>query len=155
VAYDFRELLAKSTKDNFERLAFIFAYSSDYPIAEPWEKPCVTARAYFSGQAEGMVSISVSEDILLNLTCNMLGLDQDDSLNLESEETHDAFIELLNVISGNFLPEAFGTKAVFDIGRFDISKDACYGDFYEGMSKKCSIRLDIEDGRCDVFLFLK
>ena len=155
VAYDFRELLAKSTKDNFERLAFIFAYSSDYPIAEPWEKPCVTARAYFSGQAEGMISISVSEDILLNLTCNMLGLDQEDSLNLKRGEKHDAFIELLNVISGNFLPEAFGAKSVFDIGSLGVLKDACYGNFYEGMSRKCSVRLDIEDDRCDIFLFLK
>lgn len=154
-AYDFCELLVESVKENFEQLVFIFAYSSDYPVDEPWEKPCVTARAYFFGPVEGMISVSVSEDILLNLTCNMLGLDQDDSLNLRREEKHDAFMELLNIISGNFLPKAFGVKAIFDIGKLVVSEEVCNGDFYEGMSRKCSARLDIEDDRCDIFLFLK
>ena len=152
---DLCELLATSAKDTFEQLAFIFAYSSDCPVDEPWEKPCITARSHFSGPAEGMISVSVSEDILLSLTCNMLGLDQDDPSALEKEQQHDAFMELLNVISGNFLPEAFGTEAVFDLGRLIVLEDVCNGAFYEGMSRKCSVRLDIEDSRCDILLFLK
>ena len=154
-AYDLCELLAKSARDNLEQLAFVFAYSSDSPADEPWEKPYITARAYFSGPVEGMISVSISEDILLRLTCNMLGVDQDDSLTLERGQQHDAFMELLNIISGNFLPEAFGTKAVFDVGRLVVLEDICNSAFYEGMSRKCSIRLDIEDDRCDIFLFLK
>ena len=152
---DICELLATSAKNNLEQLAFIFAYSSDCPADEPWERSYITARAYFSGPVEGMISISVSEDILLSLTCNMLGFDQDDCLVLEKDKKHDAFMELLNIISGNFLPEAFGTKAVFNLDRLVVSEDTCNGASYEGMSRKCSVRLDIEDDRCDIFLFLK
>jgi chemotaxis protein CheY-P-specific phosphatase CheC len=66
----------------------------------------------FKGIINGEVSIVAPESFLSTLAGNVLGIDENEAT---QEEKEDAFREMNNVLTGNFLTEAYGADIVFDV----------------------------------------
>ncbi|MDM8539151.1 hypothetical protein QUF70_20550, partial [Desulfobacterales bacterium HSG17] len=84
-------------------------------------------------------------------TGNMLGIEEDETST--SEQQYDALKELLNVICGNLLPEIAGKEAIFKVGMPQIYLNQA-PSFY-GLTSISSAKLAIEDGECDIHLYIE
>lgn len=73
----------------------------------------------FHGAQSGKVLIVAPKPFLSQLSENLLGDDDRDTLDCSAEE--DGFKEMANVLAGNLLTEAFGDKVVFDLMSPEIS----------------------------------
>ena len=95
--------------------------------------------------------MKVSTEALHELAANMLGVDEDDETT--SGQQYDALKETLNVICGNLIPAIAGGLEIFDIDPPEILTDGDTlekGSDHKLMSK---VKLMLEDGQCDLFLF--
>jgi CheY-specific phosphatase CheX len=82
----------------------------------------VIARVGFSGVIDGSVLISVVPEFSEVLAANVMGIERDDASIREYAE--DSLRELGNILTGNFLTEAYGTDTVFTLGIPEIVKAA-------------------------------
>lgn len=80
-------------------------FKKDGPIYMSWIN--------IHGAVEGAISIVAQQDFLQILAQNLLGLDPEDSIDIE--QCKDAFKEMGNVLAGNFLTEAYGDDVVFEL----------------------------------------
>ena len=137
--------------ETLEKLAFLFAFPADgAETGQPG--PGVAASVSFSGIFSGTLVIKVTFEILSELAANMLGVDEDDETTLDQQ--NDALKETLNVICGNLLPAIAGAQEVFNIGPPEI---AIEGEPLKNSNQRrttCNVKLDLEDGQCDLFLFI-
>lgn len=67
----------------------------------------------FAGPKKGTVCIVVQDSFMDALSRNLLGLDP--SVEVTDADKQDALKEMANVLTGNFLTEAFGKTDVFDV----------------------------------------
>lgn len=94
-----------------EEFAFMFAEEEDE--TDYWlYNEHVKAEMGFSGEAEGVIIIIAPEELCRNMACNVLGIDNEEEIDLSSE---DALCEFLNIFCGNLLTEVYGENAVFDL----------------------------------------
>jgi hypothetical protein len=105
-----RPVLRQSASSIFELLGFLFA--NDELDEEALSQPlALRAVVEFQGPLEGCLDLRLTEDLVPELTANMMGTDT-----APDEATcRDAVGELVNVICGNLLPELAGYQAVFDL----------------------------------------
>jgi CheY-specific phosphatase CheX len=90
-------------------------------MVEPLEKkpefselqPLLVAKIHFRGVLGGTVSILTQRGFAETLTRTIAGADEDDVIELS--DIMDALKEMTNVLTGNFLTEAYGDDTVFDI----------------------------------------
>lgn len=105
--------LRRVAEEAFETTAFMFVMEQ-----EPWgvapQAEAAVAAVPFDGPLCGTLVVAASAEMLPELAGNMLGLAEDDAPP-SSEQQHDAFKELANVICGNLLPCIAGKEAVFDV----------------------------------------
>lgn len=73
----------------------------------------------FHGAQSGRVLIVAPKTFLSQLSDNLLGDDDRESLGCSAEE--DGFKEMANVLAGNLLTEAFGDTVVFDLTSPEVS----------------------------------
>ncbi|MCC6220332.1 MAG: chemotaxis protein CheX [Deltaproteobacteria bacterium] len=73
--------------------------------------------ATYHGVFDGTLSIIAQNGFIELLTDNLLGIDPGEGLS--QEDKLDALKELANVVSGNFLVEAFGKETVFELPSFE------------------------------------
>jgi chemotaxis protein CheY-P-specific phosphatase CheC len=73
----------------------------------------------FHGAHNGKVLIVAPKTFLAQLSDNLLGEEDRESLGCSAEE--DGFKEMANVLAGNLLTEAFGDKVVFDLMSPEVS----------------------------------
>ena len=148
------EILARVATNTLEQLAFLFSFPDDGQV-EPDVESAVAARVLFSGPFRGALVITVSAQVLSELTANMLGVDSEDETTTEQRD--DALKETINVICGNLLPAVAGRQAVFDIDAPEIItereaiKEAV--EKYDGLPLTSKVNLDIDGEPCRLYLF--
>jgi hypothetical protein len=87
------------------------------------EAPFHRVSAIYRGVFDGKLSVICQEGFLEMLAQNVLGLDADEAVDPRDRE--DALREFANIISGNFLVEAYGRETVFDLPSFECE----HGDY--------------------------
>lgn len=140
--------LAAAASETFESLAYLFAEDTADEVAVP-EAPDGVVAVAFSGASHGGIVLQLSGGILPALAANMLGVDDDASL----DEQHDALGEVANVICGNVLPRVAGTAAVFALGIPQRHPDWASALGSLGAAS-AQVRLELDGGRADVALVL-
>jgi len=145
-----KKILYRVTEDVLGKLAFMFTFSEDE--RELIESDSVlTASVSFEGLYKGTLVMTISDHVLPELTGNMLGIEEDETST--SEQQYDALKELLNVICGNLLPEIAGKEAIFKVGMPQIYLKQAPS--FSGLTSVSSAKLAIEDGECDIHLFIE
>ena len=145
-----KNILTGVTNDTLERLAFLFAFPDD-DRGQDGPEPAVTGRVAFSGLFCGSLIVRVSTSVIPELAANMLGLEDD--VEISSEAQRDAFKELTNVICGNVLPAIAGDQVEFNIGTPETLSAFDARELISRDAPACVVRLMLEDGYCDVYLF--
>jgi CheY-specific phosphatase CheX len=143
-------ILSAVTNDTLERLAFLFAFPDDSREHDGPE-PAVTGKVEFSGLFSGSLVVRLSSSIIPELASNMLGAEDDDEISPEAQR--DAFKELTNVICGNVLPAIAGDQGEFSIGAPQTLSVPDAGELTGSGDPAGVVRLMVEDGYCDVYLF--
>lgn len=67
----------------------------------------------FRGVMNGTITVLCGRTLMENLCRNVMGSDPEEEVS--EEECRDALCELTNILSGNFLTEAYGDDTVFDL----------------------------------------
>lgn len=106
------QVVYRIAAETIEALALMFLVpDEEAPAGSDIDR--ITASACFTGPFSGQLVVSVSRAVLVELTGNMLGLD--DGTPVPLEQQRDALKELANVICGNLLPEIGDVQQVFHI----------------------------------------
>jgi chemotaxis protein CheY-P-specific phosphatase CheC len=143
-------ILSRVAVMTLEQLAFIFAFPEDEGN-EIQQDSAVAVSIAFRGPSSGFLLLTVSKQILPELTANILGVDEEETT---SDEQHDALKETINIICGNLLPDIFGKQVIFNIDSPKIIPPA------EAIKKKdeykaaSMVKLTLDNGQCDLFLFV-
>ena len=149
-----KETLSRVAAETLEQLAFLFSFPEDEPGNTDFDS-AVAARVLFTGLFSGALVITVSAQVLSELTANMLGVDCEEETTLGQKD--DALKETINVICGNLLPPIAGKQAVFDIGSPEIIKGGEAikeaTEKYNGRSPTSMVKLDIDGEQCFLYLF--
>ena len=147
-----KSILAGVTSDTVEKLAFLFVFPDEERDSDGPE-PALAGRVAFNGFFSGSMVLRISSSALPELAANMLGVDDD--AETSPEDQRDAFKEMLNVICGNLLPAIAGDHEEFNIDAPEIILEAG-GNIGTGEAEPtCVERLMLEDGFCDVYLFIE
>lgn len=145
-----KKILSRVAVRTLEQLAFIFSFPEDeknniHPDS------AVGVSISFEGAFSGFLSMIVSNQVLPELTANMLGVDDEETT---VDQQYDAFKETINIICGNLLPAIFGKQIIFNIDSPEIIPGA------EAIKKKdeykaaSMVKLILDNGQCDLFLFV-
>lgn len=144
------KILYEVAADTLEKLAFIFSFPED-ELGDIPSESSVAARISFTGPFSGTLVLKMSAQVILELSANMLGVDEEE---MTLEQQHDALKETINVICGNLLPAIGGKEAVFNIDAPGIIGEG-ESEVDVAATKADSIaRLSIDDEQCDVLLFV-
>lgn len=148
------QILSRVAAKSLEKLAFIFSF----PTAEDDDfvyESAVAASVHFNGKFSGRLIIITEPQILVELTSNMLGIDDDEETTRDQQE--DALKETINIICGNLLPELAGEAEVFHIdspeiiaGTEEITSAIAGGN---GQKPVSEVKLSIDDEKCALYLF--
>jgi chemotaxis protein CheY-P-specific phosphatase CheC len=141
------QTLADETIETLEKLAFIFAESED-DLDQFSDAERITVSADFTGPWPGTLVMEFGVEGLAELSANMLGLDEDETIS--EEEQRDALKEALNIICGNVLPAIAGSEAVFNISSPQVSEGAYAGDT---AAATAVARLTLDEGFIVLYLF--
>ena len=152
---ELEERMSQVAIDTLEKLAFMFAFS-DEGGEDPPRDSTVSGRVSFTGPFSATLVMTISNEVLQELTANMLGLD--DGEETTQDRQSDALKETMNVICGNLLPAIAGDEVVFDIGApkvipadQEMKKGAGIPD---GVVPSAKVNLDLDEGQCVLSLFL-
>ncbi len=77
------------------------------------DEPIFLSTITFQGVIDGHVKIVAQDGFLQTLVANILGTESD--VAAKEAQIQDAFKELANVVTGNFLTAAYGDDTVFDV----------------------------------------
>jgi CheY-specific phosphatase CheX len=146
------EQLTQISMDTIEKLTFAFA-SQDEDVNEDDIYDFQIVTVDFSGWFSGSLNMKISKHILSELTRNMLGIDDDESVS--DEQNNDMLKELLNIICGNLLPEVGGSKAIFSIGTPAIHGAGMLNADEDEFNVNLDTILSIDDGYCQLSLRIK
>jgi len=147
-----RSILAGAATDTLEKLAFLFAFP-DAERSHDIPEPAATGRVEFSGFFRGSMVVRISTSVLPELAANMLGATDDAEVSEEAQQ--DAFKELTNVICGNVLPAIAGDQAEFHITAPAALCAADARSLIRNDTADCVVRLALDEGFCDVYLFIE
>jgi chemotaxis protein CheY-P-specific phosphatase CheC len=148
------EMLSRVATDTLEQLAFLFSFPENDKVKMDIDF-ALAARVLFTGPFSGALVITVSAQVLSELTANMLGVDCEEGTT--SDQKDDALKETINVICGNLLPAIAGKRAVFDIdvpkiiSGYEEIKEAT--EKYDGLPPTSMVILDIDGEQCGLYLF--
>ncbi len=143
--------LSRVAGESLEKLAFIFSFSEDWKD-DTFPEPAAVASISFAGPFSGKLAVKISARVLVELAVNMLGIDDEETV--PPDQQYDALKEMANIICGNLLPVIAGETLVFNIDAPKIySKDGAINND-DGREPAAATRLSLEDGQCDLFLFI-
>lgn len=144
-------IILKISAETIEKLVFMFASPYD-PENSTEGDPDIGVRVSFTGPFSGTLGMKVSEELLSEITVNMLGVDDEDEIT--SEDQNDALKETLNILCGNILPVIGGKQAVFNIGAPMIIPEGQDIKGNDGEELASDVKLSLDEGRCDLVLFV-
>ena len=136
----FDDILQSVAEETFESLAFLL------PMPEPDDPiDCLNATVIvgFSGPFDGELILTLPQAVLVELTANMLGLDEESDIPVETQQ--DALKELANVVCGNVLPGIAGTTAVFNVAA-PLLTDAANPHSYGDLSPAAIATIHLDEG---------
>jgi CheY-specific phosphatase CheX len=135
------KILQHVAEETFESLAFLLPMPPpDEPIADC---PTTVVTVGFHGPFSGKLIVILPEAVLGELTGNMLGLDDDTDIPVETQQ--DALKELANVVCGNVLPEIAGDTVVFNVAAPELI-DASAPVSKEGLSTAATAGIFLDSG---------
>ena len=73
----------------------------------------IHATISFGGDQAGILGISTSSNLCLQLAANVLGIDIEEENSMS--EAYDALKELINIVCGQFLTKVYGDTGIFDL----------------------------------------
>ncbi|MBN1942048.1 MAG: chemotaxis protein CheX [Phycisphaerae bacterium] len=151
---NFNDLLFQVAEKTFGELAFLLVEpdeiaQSKRPADPRWG---YATRVEFTGPFNGEMHIKITEEMLLPLATNMLGIDEYEELP-EGVKLEDALKELVNVTCGNLLPVLGGDQAVFHIDAPILSADATL-PLPESLALTGQTLLHLDVGSAHISLFL-
>jgi CheY-specific phosphatase CheX len=137
-----KELLSKVFCDALEKLAFMFGEPAEMDELSPTGNKYLTAGMTFTGDMSGEISITVSEEMCIEIAANILGVNPDDkqAMNLGI----DSFKEVLNVTCGQALTAIAGEKVLFNLSIPQVSELDASG-WTEMMNKAETIGFLVDD----------
>ena len=145
-----KKILSDVAVKTLEDLAFIFSFPEEEGDDIPVDSS-VAVSISFSGPFSGTLVIRISNQVLPELTANMLGVEEEETT---IDQKNDALKETINVICGNLLPAIAGKDAVFNINTPCIISDGESEIEEDGAKTDYVARLSIDDDQCDLFLFI-
>jgi CheY-specific phosphatase CheX len=110
------ELLHRIASQVLENAAFLLTEDGEGASLSTRVK---NASVSFAGPQRGVVRLSASEELLLQLTADMLGIEPDD--HSAAEQSGSALAELTNILAGALVAELFGTKTLCQLGVPELS----------------------------------
>ncbi len=141
--------LRKIVSDSMEKLAFMF-FASD-ALREPiLFQDAVTAEVSYTGVFSGRLAVVMAEPVLKELAANMLGIDSEE---LELNHLHDALMETVNIICGNWLPIEGGDEAVFHIGSPRVLSPSEAEAVLTGQMPSVLEKMSVDEEPCDIYFF--
>ena len=141
--------LRKIVSDSMEKLAFMF-FASD-ALREPiLFQDAVTAEVAYTGVFSGRLAVVMAEPVLKELAANMLGIDSEE---LELNHLHDALMETVNIICGNWLPIEGGDEAVFHIGSPRVLSPSEAEAVLTGQMPSVLEKMSVDEEPCDIYFF--
>jgi len=147
-------ILSRVAAESLEKLAFIFSFPATDDDEMDYDS-AVAARVFFKGPFSGKLVIITSNQILVELTSNMLGIDDDEKTTRGQQD--DALKETTNIICGNILPALAGEEEVFHIDTPEIisGADEIKNEIEGGNAQKPAgaAELAIDDEKCALYLF--
>jgi len=142
------EVMATVAIETLERLSFIFS-----SVAEDDSEPMsdsMAACVSFKGPFSGRLVMKMSVPVVLEMTANMLGIDEEDA---STEQQCDAIKETINVICGNLLPAIGGENVIFNINAPEIMEDED-NDQNAGENRPyVTVELSVDEEPCVLYLF--
>ena len=141
-AYD--ETIYRVAAETMESLALMFLVPEEDAMVFGI-MPDRVARVDFTGPFDGSLTITFSDELMMELAGNMLGTT--DTSEITTEQQDDALRELLNVICGNLLPQVAGNEAVFKVCSPRMLTDAAENGEHEEIG---DARLFLENGVVEV-----
>jgi CheY-specific phosphatase CheX len=132
----------------FEELGFLMPRPDNAGGAQDGS---TSAMVFFKGPFSGYLLVSLSTEILTQLSGNMLGEDAVSSEVLQ----HDSLKEISNVICGNALPAIYGFEPIFHLdapiiyeGTNTVAKAVEY-------NQEAQVRLSFDAGTAEISLFVE
>ena len=110
---DERKILKEVCFAVFEQLAFMFGDELEDDEIEAEANRFLRASMGFNGPQQGTVAIVVPMTISTLLAINILGLEEDQTI--DEDSAIDALKELLNTITGRLMTALFGEDVVVDL----------------------------------------
>ena len=108
-----KEMLLECFTDVLEKMAFMFVEIADVDeMPDDCDNHLLSSMSY-KGAAEGKIEILFPKDLTIELSANVLGIEEDDE-NID-QIAYDTLKELLNVACGNILTAHYGIDPVFDL----------------------------------------
>ncbi len=143
-------ILSRVAVMTLEQLAFIFAFPEDEGN-EIQQDSAVAVIIAFRGPFSGFLLLTVSKQVLPELTANILGVDEEETT---SDQQYDALKETINIICGNLLPDIFGKQVIFNIDSPKIIPPAEAIKEKDEYKAASMVKLSLDNGQCDLFLFV-
>ncbi|HWA74144.1 MAG TPA: chemotaxis protein CheX [Polyangiaceae bacterium] len=116
--------MIESTKDLLHRVASQVLEDAAFLLTEvgdgtPLPGQRRNATVAFAGPQRGAVRLSTSDELLRQLTADMLGVEADDEN--AREQSGSALAELTNILAGALVAELFGTATLCQLGVPELS----------------------------------
>ena len=140
-----KDILTTVVIGTLKHLAFIFSYPEEEN--KGLLSNSTTVSISFTGPFSGRLVLKMSQIIALELTANMLGIDED---KVKTEHQYDAMKETINVICGNLLPAIGGNQVIFHI---DVPEIVENEDVTEE-NAEAVVKLSVDDEICEFYLFV-
>ena len=143
--------LVETVQKTLEDLTFTFA------TPEGWEAPVffgdeMGLGVAFKGHFEGYLYFVCAAESGREMTVNMLGLDDEETV--PPEQIEDALKEVINIICGNILPVMAGAKAVFNIAAPEIQPPTQAPNCGRETEPVARIKMDLDGEPSYLFLFI-
>ncbi len=112
---ELKEIIERVVVETMRSAAYILAERTDEgdDIAPEIQNP-IGVSLTFSGTPSGSLTLWAEPRLARIAAANMLGIDEEDSAAVGKQV--EALKELLNIIVGSFLTEAYGEHLLFDLG---------------------------------------
>lgn len=108
---DITTTLSETIANVLEAQAFMFAETSEAADIEKPVGDCLSTSISFAGPVSGGLGLIFPSELCIELTANILGLENDEIESLE--DAGDALKEFINVVCGQFLTSLYSSDVVF------------------------------------------
>ncbi len=139
-------VISRIVIETLEQLAFMFSSPDDE--VSPINSDSMAVTVPFTGPFSGRLTMETTTSVIIELTANMLGIDEED---ITAGQKTDALKETVNILCGNLLPAIGGDQAIFNINAPTIVNIEEVGETEKAFS---TTSFSIDDEICKIYLFV-